>query len=137
MQGKFKPKHPEKYKGDVANIIYRSSYELKAFIYFDKHPDIDYWSSEELSVPYRSPLDNRIHMYFPDILIKKRDGKTILIEIKPMYQVKEPEKKTKPDKKYVRQVTTWAVNNAKWNAAKAYCEDRNWEFQILTEQQLF
>jgi hypothetical protein len=36
-KGWFRPKNPIKYKGDAANIVYRSSWELRVM----KHLDID------------------------------------------------------------------------------------------------
>ncbi len=39
-QGYFKPKNPQKYKGDPTNIIYRSGWELKFMLYVDSHPEI-------------------------------------------------------------------------------------------------
>ena len=45
-QGKFKPKHPEKYNGDPTNIVYRSSYELKMFHYCDLTENIISYQSE-------------------------------------------------------------------------------------------
>jgi len=71
-QGYFKPKNPQKYKGDPTNIIYRSGWELKFMLYVDSHPEILEWGSEEFSIPYRSPIDGRIHRYFPDFYIKKK-----------------------------------------------------------------
>jgi hypothetical protein len=64
MQGRFKPMNPQKYKGDPSNIIYRSSWELKLLQYLDKHPQIDWYASEELVIPYMSPIDGRMHRYF-------------------------------------------------------------------------
>ena len=34
--GKYKPLNPQKYKGNVSNIIYRSSWEKRFMIYCDK-----------------------------------------------------------------------------------------------------
>ena len=83
--------------GDPKNIIYRSSWECKVMYWLDKNPDVVSWGSEELIIPYKSPLDNRIHRYFPDFVVKVRnkDGnlKTTLIEVKPKKQTIEPEKK--------------------------------------------
>jgi hypothetical protein len=31
---------------------------------------------------------------------------------------------------------TYAVNQAKWKAAKEFCSDHMWEFIILTEKEL-
>lgn len=139
-QGKFKPKHPEKYYGDVKNIIYRSSYELKLLLYLDKHPDIIQYSSEELIIPYKSPIDGKIHRYFTDFWIKKRnkDGKIecVVVEVKPKLQTIEPIPQKKLTKKYLNEVKTWVINQAKWNAAEEYCQTKGWKFIIMTEKDL-
>ena len=140
MQGFFKPKNPHKYKGDVNEIIYRSSYELKMMMYLDNHPEIIYWGSEEIIIPYRSPLDNRIHRYFVDFLVTKvnKEGlkETMIIEVKPSRQTKPPKKKEKVTKTYITEVKNWGVNSAKWKAAEEFCKDRGWTFHIFTEKEL-
>lgn len=136
-QGKFKPKFPQKYKGDPTKITYRSSWELSCMSYFDKNPDIIWWASEELIVPYVSPIDGRKHRYFPDFIIKTAKGKTVMIEVKPASQSKAPVKKKRVTKKYLNEVKTWGVNQAKWNAAVKYCNKQGWEFQVITEEHLF
>ena len=73
-KGRFRPKHPEKYKGDPTKIIYRSLWEFKVFKWLDLHNDVIWWQSEEVIVPYRSPIDGRIHRYFPDVIVHKKDG---------------------------------------------------------------
>ena len=139
-QGYFKPINPQKYKGNPSNIIYRSGWELKLMAYLDKHPDVIQWSSEEIIIHYRSPIDGRVHRYFPDFYVKKKnaDGKieTSLIEVKPAAQTKPPVKKAKVTKQYINEVTTWGVNEAKWKAAIEYCSDRKWTFHIFTEKEL-
>lgn len=138
--GKFNPINPDKYMGDHKNIIYRSSWECKVMSWLDKDPRIVGWSSEEIIIPYKSPVDNRMHRYFPDFLVKSKsaDGtiKTILIEVKPKKQTKEPEKRKRITKQYISEVTTWGVNQAKWKAAEEYCLDRKWAFKIMTEDHL-
>lgn len=108
--------------------------------YLDKHQDVITWQSEEFYIPYRSPIDNRIHRYFPDFLVKKRekDGtvKTVLIEVKPEKQTKPPKHPGKVTKTYIKEVYTWGVNEAKWKAAEEYCQDRGWSFHVFTEKQL-
>jgi TnsA endonuclease N terminal len=108
--------------------------------YLDSHPDVISWASEEFSIPYVSPLDNRIHRYFPDfwVKMKTRDGKitTVVIEIKPHHQTIEPKAQKSKSKKYVREVATWGINSAKWKAAKDFCADRKWDFKILNEHDL-
>jgi hypothetical protein len=139
-KGRFKPKNPEKYKGNPTNIIYRSLWELRFMRHLDSHPSIELWSSEEIIIPYISPIDNRIHRYFPDFWIRAKDKNgtinTMLVEIKPMKQVKEPVRQDKITRRYINEVKTYGINSAKWKAAEKYCLDRNWQFKILTEKDL-
>jgi len=137
--GKYKIINREKYIGNPDNIIYRSSWELKCLIWFDKNPDIIQFGSEELIIPYISPVDGKPHRYFPDFFVKsktKNGIKTMVIEIKPYKQTVSPKQRKKVTKLYITEVTTWGVNQAKWEAAKQYCLDRKWEFKILTERDL-
>jgi len=138
--GKFVPSNPQKYVGDYKNIIYRSSWECRVMSWLDKNPDIISWGSEELVIPYKSPVDGRYHRYFPDFIVKCKTTenkiKTIVIEIKPDKQTKEPEKRKRVTKQYVNEVVTYGVNQAKWAACEDYCLDRGWEFKVLTEKHL-
>lgn len=140
IKSKFYPKNPNKYKGDVTEIVARSLWERKCMSYFDLSSSILEWSSEEVIVPYRSPVTGRIHRYFPDfwVKVKNREGKIVekLIEIKPKYQTVAPKVQSKKTKRYLNEVKTWAVNNWKWNAAKSYCEAKKWDFEIWTEDEL-
>ena len=98
------------------------------------------WASEELTIPYMSPVDGRWHRYFPDFLVKYRNQhgevKTMLIEVKPKKQTQPPAQQRRVTKRYITEVTTWGVNQAKWKAANEYCLDRGWEFKIFTEDHL-
>ena len=139
-KGYYKPKNPEKYKGDHTCIIYRSSWERSCMNYFDRNPSVIEWQSEELFIPYRSPIDGKVHRYFPDFKIKVKDkyGKirTYLIEVKPYYQTQPPTVKSRVTKKYINEVKTYGINTSKWEAAEQYCADRGWTFQIITENEL-
>jgi hypothetical protein len=139
-KGFFKPTNPTKYNGDPLNIIYRSSWELKFMRYLDAHRDVLEWSSEEFCIPYRSPIDGKVHRYFPDFKIKKKNPEgiteVVVVEIKPEKETRPPVVQTKRTKQYLREVYTWGINSAKWQAARAYCEDRKWKFMIMTERDL-
>lgn len=139
-KGTFKPRNPQKYKGNPTAIVYRSRWELILMQKFDGHPDIITWSSEELIVPYRSPIDNRVHRYFPDFYIKMRNKlgvvEEIMIEVKPYAQTSPPSVQDKPTRRYINEVSTWGINSSKWSAAREYCKDRGWKFQIITEREL-
>ena len=138
--GKFQPKNPRKYKGDPRLVIYRSLWELKFMKWCDDHDHVLEWGSEEIVVPYRSPLDGRIHRYFVDFYIKIQNKnntiKKYLIEVKPKKQTKPPKKKQRVTKSYIFECKTWEVNKAKWKAAVEFCEDRRIEFKIITEDEL-
>lgn len=138
-KGYFKPKNPNKYIGDHENIIYRSRWESKFMLYLDNHPDVLKWCSEEFFIPYLSPKDNKVHRYFPDFLVKKqKDGviETLVIEIKPKAQTMPPKINGKQTKRMITEAMTYAVNEAKWKAAKEFCADRKYKFIILTEHEL-
>lgn len=139
-KGFFRPKNSAKYKGNPNNVIYRSSWELKLMKHLDEHPDVLQWSSEEFSIPYRSPIDGKIHRYFPDFFVKKKNKEglieTVIIEVKPKKQVLPPKVKDTPDRKYLQEVKVYGINSAKWKAAKEYCELKKWKFQIMTEKEL-
>ena len=129
-KGKFRPKNPQKYKGDPNNIVYRSSWEAKVMNYFDQNPDIISWASEELVIPYLSPIDNRWHRYFPDFTLRTKSG-TFVVEVKPEKQSRPPQVKSRKTKQYIHEVMTWGVNQAKWKAAIDYCKDRQWKFIVM------
>lgn len=135
-KGKFKPLNPKKYLGDTKNIVYRSSWELIYLSKLDKDDNVVKWSSEEIQVPYRSPIDGQIHRYFVDMYVEYKNGDKFLIEIKPEKQTRPPEKQSKPTKKYLKEVVTWGINEAKFLAATKYAEKRGWKFKILTEKHL-
>lgn len=138
--GKYKPSYPKKYKGDPTNIIYRSLWERKFMRYCDLNENVLEWGSEEIALPYRSPIDNRVHRYFPDFYIKVKESngqiKKYIIEIKPKKQTVEPKVQKRKTKSYIYEVYEYAKNQAKWKAAEEFCRDRMWEFKILTEEDL-
>ena len=140
-QGLYKPLNPNKYKGDPTNIVYRSRWETLVMSRLDRDPNVIWWQSEETVIPYRSPVDNRIHRYFIDFTakIKTPTGtKTILIEVKPYAQTLPPviTEGKKKSRKYINEVMRWGVNSSKWKAAREYCKDRGYEFMIMTEKEL-
>lgn len=139
-KGRFRPKQPEKYAGDPTNIVYRSLWELRLMRYFDQHPSVLMWGSEELAIPYISPADNRVHRYYPDFIVKMRerggDVTTTLIEVKPYSQTIEPKKNPSHPRRYLNEVITYGINQAKWKAAKEFCSDRLWNFRVMTEREI-
>jgi hypothetical protein len=109
----------------------------------DENDTVVEWSSEEIVVPYISPLDGRRHRYFVDfwVRLRKPDGSVeeSLIEVKPKKQTVKPTKPTtkRVSKSKITEIRNWLVNSAKWAAAKDYCEDKGWKFRVLTEEHIF
>ena len=139
-KGKYYPSFPRKYKGDPTNIVYRSLWERKFMVYCDKNQNILEWASEEIAIPYRSPIDNRVHRYFPDFYMKVKETngkiKNYVIEVKPAKQTIPPKKPKRQTKGYIREAYEYAKNQAKWKAAREFCADRMWEFKVITESEL-
>ncbi len=138
--GKFSPKNTNKYLGDPANIWYRSLWERRVMVHLDSNPNVIEWSNEEIVIPYLSPVDSRWHRYFPDFFVKVRNrngiSESMILEVKPKSQAKPPEKRNKITKRYITEVMTWGVNEAKWKAALEYCKPRGWVFKVITEDDL-
>ena len=138
-KGWFRPKNPKKYKGDATNVVYRSNWELRVMKHFDEDPNVLWWASEELVIPYRSPVDQRMHRYFPDFIahVKQKTGKekTIVIEIKPEKQTKKPIQK-RQTRRFLEEAATYAINQEKWRAADIFCQKEGWDFMVLTEKDL-
>lgn len=139
-KGKFSPKNLKKYHGDYTNIVYRSSYELRFMKWCDLNASVLRWSSEECVIPYRSPVDGKIHRYFVDFFIEVRtkSGKIqkYLVEVKPFRYTQAPDIPKRKSQKFITEVKQWGVNQAKWEAAKKYAKENGWEFIIITEKDL-
>ena len=138
--GKFKPKNYKKYKGDPTRIIYRSLLERRFMVWCDNNENVIEWGSEELQIPYKSAVDKRTHRYFPDFYIKyiNKEGQVIreIIEVKPHKQLFPPKEPKRKSKRFFSEVTTYIINQAKFSAAREYCEDRKLKFRILTEKEI-
>lgn len=139
-QGVYTPVHKNKYTGR-GNPRYLSSWELKFFHWCDRNPNVIEWSSENVVIPYVSPVDNRMHRYMVDNVVKLREGDQVvkyLIEIKPKKQTMPPKSHGNKKKSTIlHENATFATNMAKWEAARRWCVRRGYKFQILTEEHLF
>jgi hypothetical protein len=139
-KGKYRVINPSKYRGNIGEIVYRSSWELKFMKWCDTNPSIVEWGSETMVIPYKSPVDNRVHRYFVDFYIKIRNKNGVttkyLIEIKPERFTKPPEIPKKKTKKFIEEVFQYGINQAKWESANEYCLDRGMKFLVLTEKDL-
>ena len=134
-KGLYKPLHPEKYLGDVNKIRFLSSWELRFMNFCDSNPNIIQWGSEEFQIKYFNPVKNKVCNYIPDFIVKYKDKNglilTEVIEIKPHCQTVIGKKPSTYDKVQL------VINHAKWTAAKAFCDQHNVKFRVLTEQELF
>ena len=136
-QGIFTPKNQNKFIGSKA--VYRSGLELKFFRFCDDNPNILEWGSENIIVPYISPLDNRAHRYYVDNYIAIKEGSEVvkyLVEIKPSKQTKPPTTKYRKRQHLLYEQKQYVINQAKWKAAKEFCKKKGFTFIILTEKEL-
>lgn len=136
-KGKYRPQNSYKYIGDSNNIIYRSLWERKFMVFCDLNENVLKWGSEEIYVPYVSPLDEKIHRYFIDFFveIKTKNGiEKYLIEVKPFKKCQPPIERNSG--KYLRELNEWKVNRSKWKSATEFANKNNLKFKILTEKEL-
>lgn len=139
-KSKFIPKNPQKYVGNYNNIICRSLWERTFCKYLDENINVIRWSSEELHIPYVSPIDNKVHLYYPDFLFEIKQNekiKTLVVEIKPEKQTKQPIIGKKNKKTLLTETLQYEINKVKWICADAFCKKNGWEFKIITEKDLF
>lgn len=140
IQGYYTPKNPEKYVGDISEIIYRSSWEKKFMQWCDKNSSVIQWNSEGLAIPYYSKIEDKQRRYFVDFIIKVRSAddqiKTLLIEIKPEAETKPPRPRKRQTKNYIMEQYTFQVNMDKWEAAREFARKHDMKFTILTEYDL-
>jgi len=140
IQGKFKPRNPHKYRGDLNNIIARSSWEMRFLHWCDMNSNVLEYASEEVVIPYICETDGRWHRYFVDMYVKVREAddkvSTYLVEIKPFKETQPPKFSGKQTPRYLTEANTFIKNQSKWKAARKYAEDRGAKFIIITEKEL-
>lgn len=134
LKGFYKLENPEKYIGK-GSIIWRSSWELMVCRTCDKNPAILQWANEPFSIPYYNPVSQRQTVYIPDFLVIYEDRQGTrhqeVWEIKPRCETFESAAVTKKNK------MAYAINIAKWSAARAYCEKAGLVFRVINEGDLF
>lgn len=139
-KGRYRVLNPSKYKGNLSEIVYRSSWELKFMTWCDRNASVLEWGSETVVIPYKSPVDNKLHRYFVDfyVKIKNKENKITkyLVEIKPEKFTKPPEIPKRQTKKFIQEVFQYGTNQAKWKAANEFCQERGMKFLVLTENDL-
>ena len=140
-KGNYSPRNPNKYKGDPQGIVYRSSWERTFCKWCDMREDVVQWASEEMCIQYKDPVQKKVRRYFPDFIIKVRESDglivTKMIEIKPHKEVVGPERNPKrKTKSWLYAVQMYVNNQAKWEAARKFCEKQGWQFVIITEYEL-
>ena len=134
-QGKFTLKNPDKYVG-TRTPTYRSSWEFAFMKFCDEHNSVTQWASEAIQIPYRNPFTGKYTIYVPDFFIAYGDqtGKqrVELIEVKPANQtLKEKLGRSRTNQAH------YVLNQAKWEAARAWCKQKGIYFRIINEGDIF
>lgn len=140
-QGLYRPKNPQKYRGDISNIFLRSGWEISVARWLDNNPSVLDWSCEEVVIPYLCETDGRSHRYFVDFsaTIKDVQGniQKYLIEVKPYAETQVPKVPKRRTKNYERAVLTFMKNQSKWKYAREYANRIGAKFVILTEKEIY
>lgn len=137
----FMPLNKDKYLGNVNNIIYRSSWELKMMRWCDRNPSVIKWNSEDVVIKYFSKADNKYRNYHMDfyIICRQTNGNIVklLIEVKPYNQTIPPKKRgRKSEQTYINELHTWQVNKDKWEQAEKFAQQNGMIFKIFDEYDL-
>ena len=133
-QGIFTPKNGHKYIGKH-KPKYRSGWELTFMTFCDTNKNVTSWASESMSIPYRSPLDGKVHMYIPDFFVvyQNKYGKQLaeVVEIKPKKQSLLESRASDRDRAIV------ALNYAKWDAATKWAKRNGLTFRVINEDMIY
>ena len=139
-KSKYNPTNKSKYMGNLNNIICRSLWERRVCKYLDNNKNVVQWGSEEISIPYYSPVDKKWHKYFPDFIVEKKNAnntiETLIIEVKPLKQTRPPKKPKRKSRNYINECFTYEINKSKWESAESMCSKKGWKFIILTEKDI-
>lgn len=136
-KGFYKIRNTDKYRGDPRSVVYRSGWEQAVMRWCDDSPQVKEWSSEEIVIPYLCETDKRMHRYFMDFMIVYKDGRTVLVEVKPAKETQPPKTgKGRARRLILNETMTYIKNMSKWNATQQYVADRGWHFEIWTEHRL-
>lgn len=142
--GVYQVENKDKYIG-IKNPVYRSSWESRFCYFLDHNQNVLKWGYECLTIAYFSPLDNKMHKYYPDFVVELTDKtgvlKKFIVEVKPKSQTKIPKEpknnNKKAQKRYLYEANTYVTNKCKWEAAEIYCQQHGMEFKLITEKDLF
>jgi len=138
--GKYPVQNVSKYIGNPYDCTYRSSWERKLMLHLDESSTVISWGSEPFAIPYRSPVDNRMHKYYPDFIVKAKSSNDkyiiTLIEVKPYAETNPPKSQGKRKERYIMEMETYLINQAKWKAAEELCKQKGWRFFVATEKNL-
>ena len=135
----YRIKNKDKYRGKNPVVISRSSWETRFFLWCEKHTQVEWWVSEEVVIRYIDPVDGKTRRYFPDCLVHTTNGETMLVELKPKCQTVRPKERRRNGqltKTYMNALKVYLVNMAKFEAARAYCNKKNYKFVILNEENI-
>jgi hypothetical protein len=133
-QGKYTVKNPDKYVGK-GTPTYRSGWEFAFMKFCDENPHVTKWASEAIRIPYKNPFTGKATIYVPDFFIAytDADGKqhAELIEVKPSNQQVKEKAKGRQNQAH------WILNQAKWEAARAWCQQNGLVFRVVNENDMF
>jgi hypothetical protein len=128
MNGKEKPMAVRKVSGRGGNIIgqfpsvkmrrmvaFESTIERDYLYLVDYDPTVTILEEQPLTIPYT--YEGKVYHYTPDFRVRQAEQER-LVECKPAARVDEEE------------------NQRKFAAARAWCAEHRWEFQVVTDTEI-
>lgn len=88
------------------DVAYESETELRVIQLLGFAPQIAYYQEQPLAIGYEFAGKRRT--YYPDLLAATVDGRCVVVEVKPVYEM------------------AMAVNVAKYRAVEEFCRSRGW-----------
>lgn len=91
-------------------VQYESHMELDFLLRLEECETVSRYQEQPVEIPYE--FEGKSHSYFPDVLFVLTDGRAVIVELKPLYQMA------------LRQ------NLVKWSALKKFCTAKGWGILI-------
>jgi hypothetical protein len=119
--------------------------------WLDSNKDVVRWGSEVVQIRYICETDQRSHLYLVDFYIEFKDGKKLIVEVKPAAQTRPPTQpqqqtslreskapggRNRKNVRFLKEAKTFIKNMSKWKAASEFAKKNNLTFQIWTEEYL-
>ena len=126
MATKFFLHNPERYIGNINDVMYSDKRMLHLFTICDRSRVVSKWSIERAVIHFLNPKTKDMDTFHPDLMIKyMHNGK----EVTEVLDIRSVDQSNKSHREALRD----PVNIAKWEAAKSLCEKNGIVFKVVSD----